>query len=62
MLSWPRLDPYTKRPDGCTTTSAVEFATVVPGGSVEMDCRCTSVATAGFQAKTPMLFVSSLMT
>ena len=28
MLSWPRLEPYTKRPFGCTRTSAVLLSPV----------------------------------
>src|SRR5215212_4701752 len=62
MLSWPRFDAYTYRPDGCTAISAVLFDGGVPSGTVGMVCRCTSVPVWAFQANTAIVLDSSVST
>src|SRR3954468_19800126 len=62
MLSWPRLEPYTKRPAGCTAISAVLLGAVEPKGRVEIVCICRSVPADAFHAKAATLFDSSQMT
>jgi len=39
MLSWPRLEPYTKRPEGAIAISDVVLLPVKSVGSVVMTCR-----------------------
>src|SRR5262245_60227088 len=61
MLSWPRFEPYRKRPLGCTATSAVELSPEYPAGSDETLPAAASRPEAGSQDKVVIVDVSSLI-
>ena len=47
MLSWPRFDAYTNRPDGATAISDVVLSPVKAGGSVVITWSGTSPPPSG---------------
>src|SRR6187402_2892266 len=61
MLSCPRFDPYTNRPDGCTAISAVVFAPVNDAGNVVLVAPTVNTPRSGCQPNAVIVDDSSLI-
>jgi hypothetical protein len=62
MLSCPRFEPYTKRPDGATATSAAVLSPVNVAGSVESRCSGFRAPVTGSKRYVVIVESSSLIT